>query len=264
MAKLVPTTMNLEAGEQAPDVKLLKRYLDRFGYYAQLGKEAALHAATAPELFDEVTDAGLKQYQRFHGLFANGKLDEETAAMMRRPRCGLPDTAAFVLDGRRWNKLNLTYAVENAAINLSLVQVRGAMRAALELWAAVTPLRFTELDPSQSADLRIRFAIGDHGDFDSFDGVGRVLAHAFFPPPNGGLLAGDAHFDNEEQWELVLPSPAGTIDLVTVAAHEFGHSLGLAHSQVPEALMFPTYAGPHRALAADDVAGIRALYGTQA
>ena len=30
---------------------------------------------------------------------------------------------------------------------------------------------------------------------------------------------------------------------------------------INEALMFPSYTGPHRFLAADDVAGIQALYG---
>jgi hypothetical protein len=261
MAKLIPTAIDLEPGAQAPEVKILKRYLNRFGYYERVNDTAAAHAVADPEFFDTVTDASLRQYQLFHGLPDSGKLDEGTAAMMRRPRCGLPDLAEFILDGRRWNKSNLTYAVENASVSLSLTQVREVMRQALELWAEVTLLTFTEVTPSQSADLRVRFAVGDHGDFSSFDGVGRVLAHAFFPPPNGGLLAGDAHFDDEERWEVILPSPAGTIDLVTVAAHEFGHALGLAHSQTQDALMFPTYNGPRRFLSPDDIAGIRAIYG---
>jgi hypothetical protein len=33
-----------------------------------------------------------------------------------------------------------------------------------------------------------------------FDGASKVLAHAYFPPPNGGTLAGDAHFDYAENW----------------------------------------------------------------
>ncbi len=39
-----------------------------------------------------------------------------------------------------------------------------------------------------------------------------------------------------------------------------GYSLGLAHSQVNTALMFPSYSGPHRYLDPDDITGIRQLY----
>jgi hypothetical protein len=72
---------------------------------------------------------------------------------------------------------------------------------------------------------------------------------------------GDAHFDEDETWTVTIPPGAGTIDLVTVAAHEFGHSLGLGHSAVAGALMAPFYTGPHRAVEADDIAGITSLYG---
>lgn len=53
-------------------------------------------------------------------------------------------------------------------------------------------------------------------------------------------------------------------NLFLVAAHEFGHALGLAHSQVQTALMYPTYQYVNTegyALPDDDRQGVQAIYG---
>ncbi len=55
---------------------------------------------------------------------------------------------------------------------------------------------------SRSGDIRI----GAH----RFDGAGKVLAHTYFPPPNGSTAAGDAHFDNSENWLLASASSSTT------------------------------------------------------
>lgn len=57
--------------------------------------------------------------------------------------------------------------------------------------------------------------------------------------------------------------PSSGIDLFIVAAHEFGHSLGLAHSSVQGSLMAPFYQGyvPNYQLHSDDIAAIQQLYG---
>ncbi|HZH29256.1 MAG TPA: matrixin family metalloprotease [Pyrinomonadaceae bacterium] len=168
----------------------------------------------------------------------------------------LADNAEFVLDGRKWNHTNLTYYFQNGTNDIAGNDEHQAVREAFTLWANVTTLTFTEVYSPSSADIVIIWAVGNHGDGFPFDGTNGVLAHAFFPPPNGGSLAGDAHFDDDETWS----NNFSAIDMVTVAAHEIGHSLGLGHSQVPGALMYPFYNGPHRYLDQDDINGIRTLY----
>ena len=79
------------------------------------------------------------------------------------------------------------------------------------------------------------------------------------------LRGGDAHFDSGEAW--VLGAGAGSEEsgtsLLQTAAHEFGHSLGLSHSDQPAALMAPFYRGDqgHVALDQDDITAVQALYG---
>lgn len=243
-----------------------RQFLARFGYLpadsTAFGPVVASADATTVVDDAAVHDA-LRQYQHFNGLPITGALDPATAAQMSRPRCGFPDVliiGEFVVHGNRWDRLALTYRFDNFSPDLSDGETRAAMQAAFALWSAVTPLTFAEVFDA-SADLVIRFVTGDHGDGSSFDGPGRVLAHAFFPPPNAGALAGDVHFDEAEVWHGRLPTPADRFDFMTVAAHEIGHSLGLQHSTVAEALMFPSYSGPHRFLAPDDVAGVQSLYG---
>ncbi|XP_037667369.1 matrix metalloproteinase-9 [Choloepus didactylus] len=68
-----------------------------------------------------------------------------------------------------------------------------------------------------------------------------------------------SNFDTDKKWGFC---PDQGYSLFLVAAHEFGHALGLDHSSVPEALMYPMYRfteGPP--LHEDDVKGIRHLYG---
>lgn len=249
-----PTSVGLSAGQHGNDVETLQSFLQRFGYLRIDSIKEEFSAARAfghspigtYGAFDEATVTALKNYQKFFDLPVTGVLDEATVAQMQEPRCGFPDIpsstgiAEYVAQGNRWDRTNLTYGFNEFSPDLNPMLIRGAIHTALSLWSNVTTLTFTELPQSSNPDFVIRFVAGDHGDGSPFDGVGRVLAHAFYPPPNGGAIAGDAHFDESETWTVNLPVPAGGIDLVSVAAHEFGHSLGLAHSTIRGALMFPT------------------------
>ncbi|KAI5266492.1 Collagenase 3 [Manis pentadactyla] len=200
----------------------------------------------------------LREMQSFFGLEVTGRLDDSTLNIMRKARCGVPDVGEYNVFPRtlKWSKMNLTYRIVNYTPDLTHSEVEKAFKKAFKVWSDVTPLNFTRLH-SGTADIMISFGIKEHGDFYPFDGPSGLLAHAFPPGPNYG---GDAHFDDDETWT----SSSKGYNLFLVAAHEFGHSLGLDHSKDPGALMFPiyTYTGKsHFMLPDDDVQGIQSLYG---
>ncbi|XP_029454674.1 matrix metalloproteinase-19-like isoform X2 [Rhinatrema bivittatum] len=132
------------------------------------------------------------------------------------------------------------------------------------VWENVSLLQFKEVGINNTADIDIFFVAGLHSDgvINAFDGPGRVLGHAFFPPFKNVKkpIDGDLHLDNDENWTL---NTKKGINLFQAAAHELGHSLGLDHSTQPKALMAPTYKGydPKFQLHEDDIEAIQSVYG---
>jgi hypothetical protein len=145
----------------------------------------------------------------------------------------------------------------------SLAVWRSEIIAAMAAWSAVADLTFVEVpdlgEPFNAAgqlsgDLRF----GGH----FFDGPFNVLAHGFYPPANGASAAGDMHFDTGDCWENVFDGTGdGCFSIFQVAAHELGHALGLDHTGVPNSLMNPIYSEAFSGPQADDIAGMRFLYG---
>ena len=173
----------------------------------------------------------------------------------------------FSVQGNAWNNRFVTYFIQNTTTDILPANARTSIQNAFRTWQAVTRLYFIEVCNANAADIVILWGEGNHGDNFPFDGggtaQGNVLAHAFFPPPNAGALAGDMHFDDFEVWtNLARINGLPSIDLESVALHEIGHSLGLNHTNVIGSVMEAVYNGSRRNLGNDDIAGMRSVYGT--
>ncbi|KFV45490.1 Stromelysin-1, partial [Tyto alba] len=232
------------------DMQLIQKYLENYYGFKKDG-ESLIWKSNSP------MTQKIKEMQKFFGLEVTGNLDSGTLDLVQKRRCGFPDVAGFsTFAGEpKWTKQVLTYRILNYTPDLHPVDVNAAIKKALSVWSRVTPLKFIKKDRGD-ADIMISFAARGHNDFIPFDGPGGSIAHAYAP---GKDFGGDAHFDEDETW---TKSTEGT-NLFYVAAHEFGHSLGLFHSKDPSALMYPVYRKSDPSvfpLHQDDINGIQYLY----
>jgi hypothetical protein len=78
---------------------------------------------------------------------------------------------------------------------------------------------------------------------------------------SGQILDADIAFNSANNDFSVSETEVQT-DLVSIVTHEVGHFLGLAHSPLPDAVMYPTYTPGtlKRTLTADDIAAVCAVY----
>uniref|UniRef100_A0A9J7ZZW0 Collagenase 3 n=1 Tax=Cyprinus carpio carpio TaxID=630221 RepID=A0A9J7ZZW0_CYPCA len=215
------------ANEEKDKLLLAEKYLRRY-YDMPAGLQGERKAS-------DLMHQKIREMQAFFRLEVTGKLDDNTLEVMEMARCGVPDVAEYNHFPRdlKWKNTNVTFRILNYTPDLRKADVDKAVRNAFNVWSRVTPLRFKKLYEG-NADIMISFGAKEHGDFNPFDGPEGLLAHAY-PPGNG--IGGDTHFDEDETWTKDFH----TFNLFLVAAHEFGHALGMAHSSDPGSLMYPVY-----------------------
>ncbi|KAL6187426.1 hypothetical protein ACLB2K_038825 [Fragaria x ananassa] len=270
---------NCRPGEKVDGLAKLKKYFNYFGYIPNL-------PTNFTDEFDDELQSALKTYQKNFNLNVTGELDDQTINHLVRPRCGNPDIVngtttmhsgkpvsfnnsklhtvghySFFPGTPVWptGRRDLTFAF--LPDNELSDEAKSVFISAFQKWSTVIPMTFTETTSYYSADIKIGFFVGDHGDGEAFDGVLGTLAHAFSPP--SGLF----HLDEDENWviggDITTSTVTSAIDLESVAVHEIGHLLGLGHSSVEESIMYPTITSKTKKvdLANDDVEGIQSLYG---
>ncbi|KAL4220622.1 peptidase M10A [Mactra antiquata] len=212
---------------------------------------------------NEYHKQAILKFQSMAGIPVTGIIDEDTRKAMLLPRCGVKDNIGtgdrarkkrYALHGSSWKQREILYRIKQYSRKVTIQEAQTELQRAFDLWSEVIPLKFVRSDYGP-VDIEIKFVKGHHRDNTPFDGSGQTLAHAYFPQ-----YGGDAHFDEDEKWTVNV---ADGVNLYQVAAHEFGHSLGLAHSEVPSALMAPFYRGYDKnfKLDPDDIKAVQELYG---
>ena len=132
-----------------------------------------------------------------------------------------------------------------SAQGLSSAQVQ-LVRDAFNLWSSVANVHFRET--VGNAEIRISRT--------TIDGAGGTLGLAGWEESNGYRTGADITLDSAD-----YAYNATTTRFQRTLMHEIGHALGLAHTSVPNAIMYAYNSDQGVSLHSDDIAAIRALFG---
>ncbi|CAK7353302.1 unnamed protein product [Dovyalis caffra] len=247
-------------GDNVEGIQQLKKFLHHFGY---LNQKHLNNRDIDDDYFDESLESALKTYQLNFNLKPTGVLDTETVSLLMIPRCGVPD----IVDGKTRMKsagsYNIKYAhfpgsprwpVTKKVLNWGLQHgsrrdvIEPLAKYSFQPWVGIAPFTFNFVDGNLSiADIKIGF-------LDKSQGMAGNTLGFTYPPTNGTVF-----FNADMNWSF--GATPGAYDLGTVGLHEFGHALGLAHSSVEAAVMWPyTGMAQTKHLHDDDIKGMKALY----
>ena len=174
-----------------------------------------------------------------------------------------PETAAYTANGTRWPTSPVSYYVNATNLDLATDLAQQAVQAGADAWAAQSRARF-----------RFAFAGTSAQGTTTNDGVnlvvfrnasnGSAIATTYWWSTSAGIVDADIVFwDAGYRFFSGASGCAAGFYIEDIATHEFGHALGLGHSASPGATMAPSTSScsmNNRSLAADDIAGVEALY----
>ena len=209
-------------------VEQIFAYLKHYGYLDGL-----------QDVTEEIPER-IKMAQTILDVEADGVVGHVTyKAMMTLPRCGLSDRQAAAGQFNQWLRSKaqegISYNVRNYLNGLDKNLQEQILVRAWESWEHVCGVHLLRRNGNQ-ADIIIDASSSPGEDFGA---PGNVLAWAYLPQGSGHTSQLLMKFDLAETW-IDDPAQRGIL-LENVACHEFGHLLGLSHTQINGELMYPIY-----------------------
>jgi matrixin len=170
---------------------------------------------------------------------------------------------AYVLSGPAWIQRPVPYVVNPVNLDLPVAAIDPAVRAGADVWSQQTNASFSFAYSGDSTQTSTGY---DGSNLVVFRNAssGSAIATTYWWSTGSGLVDADIVF-----WDGAFTFFTGTTGcsagfyIEDIAAHEFGHALGLGHSTLTSATMYPSTAAcdmRNRTLDADDIAGVTALY----
>jgi len=175
------------------------------------------------------------------------------------------DPAAYVLSGPSWSQPQTAYRINPANLDLPTLSAEAAVRSGASAWeqqAAVFRFVYTGLS-SQTTNTNdgINLVMFRNAS------MGSTIATTYWWSSGSRIIDADIVFwDGGFQFFSGSSGCSNGFYIEDIAAHEFGHALGLGHSASASATMFPSVSScntGNRTLDTDDIAGVVALYPPQ-
>jgi hypothetical protein len=176
---------------------------------------------------------------------------------------GTRETSGYVLSGPTWAPGPVLYRVNTTNMDLPDAVIPAALAVGAGAWSSQTRAAF-----------QFQYAGSSTVTTNTNDGVnvvmfrnassGSAIATTYWWSSGSRIIDADIVFwDGAFKFFTGSTGCSGGFYIEDIAAHEFGHVLGLGHSTVASATMYPSVsscATGNRTLDPDDIAGVEALY----
>jgi hypothetical protein len=172
-------------------------------------------------------------------------------------------TKAYVLNGPKWLQVPVPYVVNPTNLDLPDAAIDPAVAAGADVWRLQTTASFSFTYAGRSTQTTNTF---DGANVVMFRNAssGSAIATTYWWSSGSGIVDADIVFwDGGFRFYAGSTGCSGGFYIEDIAAHEFGHALGLGHSSSTAATMYPSVSScnmSNRTLDADDIAAVTALY----